>query len=245
MPEFDKIRTGHQLGRDRFYQLYKDPVPLDAGTYRNLDKRYIELRGLFVPKKRDGYNAIGFDESRKFLFQFNPTTIEVEKQVVYSPRAYTGLDYQDYIWANGGAKTLSFQLFMDATPGSYHSYFRKTEANGDSVYDEVDRLKPRGLHDEIELLESFMRPEVPENGVVKVPRFSSGGVVPPNQFYPPPTLIFVYGDFYLEGILSECRITTTLFNSKLQPVRAIAEVVFVVFERVEVKIQSALKSASR
>jgi len=234
----DRVRTDVDWGRDKFYSLFRKPNAT-TGKFQSKERGYSELRGLFVPKKR---GIPGFDESRKFLFQFNPAEVTVDKEAAYNPRIYSGLDFNDYIWANGGAKTISFSLFMDCTPGSYYDYFRKTDGTSFSIYNEIETLKPRKLADEMELLESFLHPEIPKNGTIKVPQFTSGGVVIPNQFYPPPVLIFVYGEFYLEGFLSSCSTKVTLFDEFLRPVRAEADIVFTVFERNEVKQNEALKT---
>lgn len=239
MPE-DKprIRTGFHIGKDLFYPDTNDIKPLgtDNGSVIRSSK-YNSLRGMFLPKKR---SENGFDDSRKFIFQFNPEEIKIQKETVYNTRSYTGLDYTDYIWANGGEKTIQFSLFLDASPGAFNTTFRNSSTTGLDNLNDASNKKPRGVLDDCELLESFLRPDVPVKGAIKTPRFSSGGVVPSNQFYPPPVLIFVYGNFYMEGILKSADFSYTNFKPNLIPMRAETNVVFAVLEQQEVSINTVL-----
>jgi len=231
-----RIRTNYHIGKDKFYPDPNDIKSL-TDTPNVSSRQYNSLRGMLVPKKM---NTRGFDESRTFTFQFNPEELKIQKEAIYNTRSYTGLDYTDYIWASGGEKTVQFNLFMDATSGAFNPAFGNALDWGVKNISDAVTKKPRGVLDDCELLESFVRPDVPTKGKIKIPKFSSGGIVPPNQFYPPPVLIFIYGNFYLEGILRSVDFTYSAWRTNLIPARAQATISFTVLEQEEVSIASVL-----
>lgn len=240
---FERIRSGFQVGLDQFYEHPdNDFTAITDNDVR--ERKYIELRGLLVPKKTGrGVNGNGYDDARKLLFQFNPAEIRVQKDTQYSYKGYAGLDYGDYVWAGGGEKTISFDLFLDATAGSYTSYFRKTSDTGIRTVSDVRTSRSRGTLDDCELLESFLRPDLPgATGELIVPRFSTGGIVPPDQFKPPPVLIFVYGEFYLECVLKDVSFTHTLFRDDLVPIRSEVSLTLGIFEQRKLRIINNLKN---
>lgn len=86
---------------------------------------YTSTRGILI-SKRD-LKASNFNNG--YYFQFNPQTIEDVKQTIWEVRQYTGLSYNDYVWAHGGERIISFQLFLDNTPGSKYGKFRPEAYN--------------------------------------------------------------------------------------------------------------------
>lgn len=77
---------------------------------------YVKTRGIIIDKDNLKKN----DFSKGFYFQFNPNEIQDSKSNNYEVRPYAGLNYNDYIWGSGGERTISFQLFLDDTPGSHY-----------------------------------------------------------------------------------------------------------------------------
>lgn len=191
---------------------------------------YSRTRGLIAPK---GYAKL--DEV--LLFQFNPEVISDIKETEWNNRSYTGFSGQDYIWAKGGERKINFKLFFDATPGTNNTMFGKNTPYGNLGVDTLDQVYPRGVMPMVEGLTKFLYP-IKDNP--NAPSFSSGGVVPTVRFLPPPIAIFVFGDIYLEGILSDVQTSYTLFNTKLQPVRAECNVTFKVIEVEVVKVDANL-----
>lgn len=226
-----RFRTGFQIGKDAFYEEHRDPLPLNAAPQPSKAKNI--FRGLLVPKAPF---PLGYDNTRKLLFQFNPGELTTNKEAVYNERPYTGLDFVDHVWQGGGTKTVSFELFFDATLGSFIDLDIAGFNNGASMEQKLQQAYPRGVLNATELLESFCHPEVlPKTGKVKIPKFSSGGIVQSRQFFPPPVLLFVYGEFYLECFLKSCQVKYSLFNANLIPVRAETTVELVILQQLEVK----------
>lgn len=259
------VRTGYQIGGDLYYE-YNRAIRMSGKGLRNLTQKllgddvpagiddsydsvigshrgYSDLRGLFVPKSSRAVTGQDFDRSRIFYFQFNPTEINVVKESLRVYRNYNGLNFGENIWVGGGEKQISFTLYLDATAGSQYKYFRANSIDDVTILKALETQKARGTAPEVELLESFMQPEVPDdNGEVRVPEFTKGDIVMQKQFYPPPLLIWSFGEFYLEGILSSLNITHTLFSPDLRPLRTEAQVTFTVFEQVPVKILPELSA---
>lgn len=87
-------------------------------------RAYTNTRGILINKD---FVSGGVPQLEKgYRFQFNPQTIDDIKQTIWETREYTGLAYNDYIWSHGGERTISFQLFLDNTPGSKTPAFRPT-----------------------------------------------------------------------------------------------------------------------
>lgn len=188
------------------------------------DLSYNTTRGLFAFKE---------DTSRLLFFQFNPTTITDSKDVQYEERQITGFDSAKVIWISGGSRPLNFQLFLDATEASRKNYLGKS---GGPVLtsDEIFTHDPsRGVLNQVEFLQSLQRPYFPD---ANSPRFIRGGAINSPQFTPPPEVIFVYGNFYLEGVITSLSIEYSAFNRDLIPLRATADITFRVTEGQEVRI---------
>lgn len=84
-------------------------------------RAYTNTRGILINKEF----VSGVPQLEKgYRFQFNPQTIDDIKQTLWEAREYTGLAFNDYVWAHGGERTISFQLFLDNTPGSKTPAFR-------------------------------------------------------------------------------------------------------------------------
>lgn len=200
-----------------------------------------------------GYNALrGLlaqedDLDKTLIFQFNPETITDQKVTTYADRNYTGLPFNAYIWTNGAERTITFQLFMDATAGSNTKTFRKDVQWGNAGNESLAFTSPRGTLDNVELLNSFLYPRLKVNvssPSLPVPKFTSGGVVPEHQFIPPPTAIFCYGEYYLRGLVRDVSVTHELFNKDLVPVRSTCDVTFAVLEQTAVVLNATIKGKS-
>lgn len=180
--------------------------------------RYNTTRGI-ISEKENITNTL--------IFQFNPEQITDVKENDWSPSSSNGFSGVDYIWARGGDRTITFQLWFDATAGSNNPYFRKNVAYGNPSHDTLELQRPIGTLDDVQLLTSFQYPIKPDNNL---PRYSSGGVVPGTRFMPPPVLVFVFGEYYVECILTGAVVNHLLFNQKLIPVRSTVDVTLKVLE---------------
>lgn len=197
---------------------------------------YNTLRGIMVEV---GYE---FDADRTLIFPFNPTEIQDTKQNSFSRRSFTGSAASEPIWNNGDDRLISFNLHFEATAGFNTPYFRGAATNDNDVISTLPKRFSRsgessfsGTLRDVELLMSFQYPKV--NGPWR-PRFSYGGHIPAPRFMPPPTIIFSYGDYYLECVVIDASFTHILFNKDLIPMRTTSSVTLKVLESSVVKHQN-------
>lgn len=170
-----------------------------------------------------------FDKSKALFFQFNPETISDSKTVEYADRQKPGFDNADYIWSKGGGRTITFELMLDATLSSSVSHITTSNVYTHST--------ERGTLNQVEFLQSLIRPYEDTTGVEKiVPLFSnSNGITPDiNRFTNPPQVAFSYGPIYLVGVITDLGIEHEAFKKNLAPVRSKVTVTFRVREDVEV-----------
>lgn len=117
-------------GRQAFMSIFKNKASNAFGgedSYRYPRGR-VSARGSLVDKR-----CIGNINST-YYFQFNPQTISDTKETLYETRRYAGIPYNDYIWSGGGERVISFQLFLDDTPGSDSVNAWKILGGGGTVY---------------------------------------------------------------------------------------------------------------
>jgi hypothetical protein len=198
---------------------------------------YNNVRGLLCEKN---------NPDRVLIFQFNPEEVSDQKETVWEERGTTGFDHTEDIWIRGGGRKINFRLFLDATASSNTMHFNRTGTSGGgtrnpdgSINNPAYNLLEHsiGVMDQVEMLQSFERP-LPRDP--NRARFSRGGFIPDevegrNQFSSPPRLIWVYGNFYLECILSGLYLTYQAFNHLLVPVRAEAQVTLKITEGMVLK----------
>ena len=135
------INTVKQAGIGAFTSLLT-PAPSRAYSEGRNHREYVSTRGILIAKNKLTTNpnsVIG----NGYYFQFNPQTIQDSKDTQYETRGYTGLAYNDYYWKGGGERIISFQLFMDNTPGSKTRMFRPT-AYGSKLANEPSSVKNFG-----------------------------------------------------------------------------------------------------
>lgn len=197
------------------------------------------IRGILTPENFKSEDEILF-------FQFNPTQISDLKDVEWSTKSYTGFNSNDYYWVKGGERSITFNLFFDATAGSNTRYFHKTANYGDNSYDTLDEIYPKGVASITEKLTAFQYPQLYESNAISSAaidgRYQNGNAIPSQRFLPPPILIFVYGNLYIRCILSNAQIRYTLFNEKLIPTRAEADVTLKVIETDIISVEEKLAS---
>ena len=248
------INTAITAGTQKFVSAFRNKQS-DFGAADRYPRAYTSTRGILINKK----HLYGDMDLRKgYYFQFNPQTIQDVKSSLYEVRPYAGLNYNDYIWTNGGERIISFQLFMDNTPQSKTTTFRpdvlansiKVEgvtfgqngnfetggkvSSGQGSFEWEGsapyntRVHQRGVLPEVELLQSFLSPEALDGE--STPLFAEGGVVSPEQFRPPAIVILAIGPIYLEGVLKSAPVSYNLFDADLTPIRATVDIEFAVFE---------------
>lgn len=236
--------------KDRYFR--QAPPDVDKLNYPDAGPR-IATRGMLIPYMGEG-KKIPLD--RSVVFQFNPEEIEYEKTNEFSHHERTGFSYTIPFWVSGGSKTISFKLFLDATPGSNYRIFKKPisskyqtkSANGTHINFDDYILSglaegSEGLLPELEKIESFQYPVNKKN--LDLVQFSTRRQVngtnqsftPANpdvlsleQFSNPPFIIFSYGNVYAVTLIQNMRRKDMLFNSSLNPIRSEIDLVLEVHE---------------
>lgn len=195
------------------------------------DVPYSSIRGIIAPK---GYKS----NDEILLFQFNPEQITDVKEAEWSTKSYTGFNANNYYWVKGGERSLTFKLYFDATASYNTKLFGVNTAYGNQGADSLDSVFPRGVMDMVEKLTKFQYPIQEDSSR---PRFSTGLAVPNTRFLPPPIATFIFGDLYLECVVASVSADYTLFNKKLQPIRAECSVTLKVIETDVVVIDENLR----
>ncbi len=198
-------------------------VPLKKPT----ENRYNTVRGLLCEKD---------NVANPLIFQFNPSEINDTKGNNWINEENMGFSATRPIWINGLDRIISFKLFFDATAGSNTKFFRRPY-EGDAAHNFLEVVKPKGTLHDVEKLMSYQYPISPD---VNQARFISGGVIPNIRFMPPPIVIFVFGDIYLECIVNDVGVNHILFNANLTPIRSEASVSLKVLETSVVSVDSRL-----
>lgn len=193
----------------------------------------------FTPNR--GLIALKEDTSRNMAFQFNPEEVTDDKSVVYEDKGKTGLDVLDFLWIQGGARTVEFTLQFDATEGSRQTHLGKEGGDTVTRADGFTHDPTRGVLNQVEFLQALMRPKKVD---VNTPVFVRGNVQTSEQFQPPPEIIFVYGYFYFEGVIVRASPTYTLWSRELVPLRASMSVAIRVMEGQSIQINQDLVTLS-
>lgn len=126
------INTAVKAGLDKFYSVFtRKPSAGVTGDLTHTPREYVPTRGLLI-RKEDIQKASANLAQDGYYFQFNPDKVSDNKGTEWSTVPYPGLNYNDYAWGHGGERTITFQLFIDDTPGSHTAGFRP-EAYGSSL----------------------------------------------------------------------------------------------------------------
>jgi len=190
------------------------------------------IRGCIAPK--------GFkDVSEVMTFQFNPSEVTDKKANDWQSSQQMGFAHNEYIWMNGGARTISFTLMFEATASVNTAYFGRDIPYGDAHVQDLKNTFPEGTMGYVNRLRSYLYPLDKDSGLVT---FVGGNPSPQNRFTHPPVLIFCYGSYYVECILTSADISHSLFNDELKPIRSSANVTLDVLEGYTLNIDKRLRA---
>lgn len=228
-----------KVGLDEFISIFRSKGT-EGGRW---SRSYLETtRGMLATKEDIRSNKYG----NSYYFQFNPQPVVDTKSTVYEERPYSGLPYIDYIWAGGGRRSVSFELFMDNTPQTKNNQFSRDweqyaqeihprqpfSASGFTTIANLaysrTRLNERGILPEVEFIQSFLYPALKENETA--PKFAEGGIVATQQFRPPSIACLALGPIYLEGVIQAADVSYSLFDKDLTPLRAKISIELLVYE---------------
>lgn len=236
------VSAGHKAFTSIFRNKPSTAYSEDAYRY---PRSYVREAGLLIAYDyvKDVGKGESPDFSKGYYFQFNPQTIQDTKSTIYETRSYAGFPYVDHIWSNGGERSVTFQLFLDDTPGSDVADLRERAtimASGGIMYTtgegtnfSATRRHPRGILDSVEKIQSFLYPAPLKNtdGTdVATPQFASGGIVELTQFRAPEKAVVTIGALYYSGYVKAAPVTYELFDSDLTPIRGAIDLEFAVDE---------------
>ena len=115
------INTAVKAGLDKFYSVFTRNATSAMGGHT--PRAYVSTRGLLI-RREDIQKATANLARDGYYFQFNPDKVSDHKGTEWSTVPYPGLNYNDYAWGHGGERIITFQLFIDDTPGSHTTWFR-------------------------------------------------------------------------------------------------------------------------
>lgn len=197
------------IERDTTTVSKRDPVPYSG-----------VVRGVLAP--------VGFTSFNEVLtFQFNPEVINDRKATDWQNGPLLGFAHLQYLWMSGGARQLNFELHFEATGDVNSKIFGRDVNYGDANIDTLPANFPNGTMDYVNLLRSYLYPLKKSNELVK---FVGNNPSPQDRFTHPPVLIFSYGEYYVECVLSSAEVVHILWDAKLKPVRTKAQVTLDVLE---------------
>jgi len=225
-------------------------------TYFNPYTRETAINALGVGSDLKDYRAdISFTQTRgkifykentdKYIeFQFNPTELHETYNPVYTERDHSSRADTQYVWNKGTPHTMEFDLFFDATQGSDQQHIGKhsTDKSSGSIsnYNVETHNADRGILDQVEFFKSLVLPYEPRTVKNFTPEFLHGNFKPTHKFYPPPEIIFVFGNFYFEGVVVKANPIYDLFNYKLIPIRGNMNIEIRIIDGTSININNSL-----
>ncbi|MBX4215730.1 hypothetical protein KW797_02185 [Candidatus Parcubacteria bacterium] len=151
-------------------------------------------------------------------FQFNPTSIDITKDVNYSVTEIPGWDHPDIVFESGGAQRIKFDLLFDRTPVS--SSLRDL-SGGSGAFTTIGAAPLVGTEAVRAVIESFLYPQV------DVLKFVGGT----ERYKPPPDGLLVLGTrFWKVKVEGGQALREVLFDTLLTPMRLFTNMSFLVIE---------------
>ena len=157
------------------------------------------------------------DTSEVWEFMFNPSAIRDQKGISYPDQAVPGMSHPVTQFAGGGARVVTFELYLDGdrgrlgqTAGGLQNNARppRLVSPGDNREDRRSNAPSKSIRDEILLWQSFQYPTVSEGiGMAEVH---------------PPILLFTFGTLFsgMDCVLERCDVNVDYWSIELEPIRA-------------------------
>lgn len=207
--------------RDRYNR--KPAQPVTPINFPSVDYGRNTKRGMLIPMTNIGEDL---PVENAVIFQFNPEEVEHDKKITISEQERTGFAYDIPFWSRGGARTVNFKLFMDATAGSSYRIFTGKSGFDNSInasHVDLSNLPDPyslGLLPEIQKLEKMQYPVDRDNK--RLIGFTNGvaNVYNLKQFSTIPFVVFSYGSFMALCYLAGMPRKDILFNKALNPIRS-------------------------
>lgn len=198
------------------------------------------VRGILLPQV-DAGRQLPLD--RAVIFQFNPDEVTYSKTNNWAAHQRTGFPADIPFWVLGGAKTISFKLWLDATAGSNYRIFPKSASGNQNMNASggpyvnfndynvtLSGQGTDGLWPEIQKLEAMQYPiNKKTNDLVS---FKNGlpDTLSLGKFSNPPFVVFNYGNLYAVVFVRDLNRRDIHFNQYLNPDRCEFDVVLSVQE---------------
>lgn len=155
---------------------------------------------------------VNLDAGLMLPFMLNPRPITHNKRVSWDIEEIPGLAAPIYYYQSGGQKTITFDLFYDASAAGVSS-------------GHFSFVNPTGVVGIESILESFLYPQFLE---LKNPSIKS--VLQQNKFVAPPLVYLVMGFRFWKGYLMAAPMEETKFNQNLFPTQFSTSIEFGVVE---------------
>jgi len=157
---------------------------------------------------RKGYLVAIHEPTFGFVFPLNPNTIKIKKDVNFAKSERIGQSSPDLLFMGSGVKEISFSLVLDAYMTDFFPASSANEfANSKDKYTARQRLSQ--VLAQIELF------SYPSNWF-----FADDEVLFFNDYFPPPKIIFGYGDNLYIEVYCDSKIEIVETNKNLEPLRA-------------------------
>lgn len=152
--------------------------------------------------------------SEVWEFMFNPPTMRDQKGIAYPDQAVPGMSHPVTQYAGGGARVVSFELYLDGDRGRLgrdQAGQLRNEARpprGGNFRAQDPDPPSKSIEAEILFLQSLQYPMATEgNGIPDIE---------------PPRLLFTFGTLFdsMECVLEQCSVEVVYWNANLEPIRA-------------------------
>lgn len=199
-----------------------------------------ESRGFMVPAHLFDVNNPNFDHI--LFFQYNPSEWDDTKRIGLTERNYVGYGANKEIFGYGGRRSISFELFFDASQltidydALYTDDMRRAQsarwASDADKHAKYGGTTEEGTFNVVSKLESYMYPAITleELESLGVARYTNGLFESAPRFESIPIVYFVFGNQFYQGRVQSVQTKHLLFGKRGVPKRTRCSVVFLVDE---------------
>jgi len=195
-------------------------------------------RGVIVPTHR--FFAYDTAVEDFLFFQYNFEKYTDRKESNFDESQYLGFQGSREVWVSGGRRTLSFDLFFDATRAGMD----ERDFFSDLLRSDIESSIKRDPHANIEVskeggtlaavnkLQSFKYPAIRKSDLENInrPRFFNGVFEPSRRFESAPVVLLILGKQVYQGRITSVEAEHQLMNADYIPIRSSCKVSFVVDE---------------
>lgn len=214
-------------------------LPFIPTTYEDYNKvKVANTRGCIIPTHlffSDNWSAEDF-----LFFQYNFPEYTDKKSVRMEESVYLGYGASKEVWSHGTRRTLSFNLFFDATRVSMDAADAFSTPIGVDMGESIKRdphaeigvSAEEGTLGVVNKLQSYQYPVIQKSELESLgrPRFFNGVFEPAPRFESIPILLLILGKQVYQGRISSVDVNHRLMNKEYIPIRSECSVSFTVDE---------------